>query len=373
MADLMWKVRFIDYPAQFRKMEREVMGTIRTVLSRGDLILRQQLRDFEEHLAAFVGTKYAVGVSSCTDALHLTLRAAGVGPGDEVITVSHTFVATAAAIHHAGATPVLVDIGDDHNMDVDLVEAAISSRTKAIIPVHLNGRVCDMGKLMKLAEKQDLIVIEDAAQALGASFNGIKAGAFGLAGCFSFYPAKLLGAFGDGGAVVTNSKELADKIKLLRNHGRTEDGEIAFWSFNCRLDNLQAAILDLKLKYLPQWIARRREIAQLYHRRLSGIRQLHLPPPPADKGPYFDIYQNYEIEAEDRDHLMAHLKESGIEVFIQWGGKGVHQFKALGLMHFKLPRTEWMFKRALMLPMHTELSDEQVEYVADCIKEFYSK
>lgn len=368
-----WKVRFIDYPTQFQKMEREIMDTIRTVLSKGDLMLRQQLKDFEDHLAAFVGTKYAVGVSNCTDALHLTLRAAGIGPGDEVITVSHTFVATAAAIHHAGAAPVLIDIGDDHNMNVDLIEAAITPRTKAIMPVHLNGRLCDMGKLMAIAEKHDLLVIEDAAQALGASFKGTKAGAFGLAGCFSFYPAKLLGAFGDGGAVVTNSKEISDKIRLLRNHGRTDDGDIAFWSFNCRLDNLQAAILDLKLKHLPQWIARRREIAQLYHRRLSGVRQLYLPPPPVNDGAYFDIYQNYEIEAEDRDRLVEHLKESGIEVFIQWGGKGVHQFKALGLTHFKLPRTERMFERTLMLPMHTELSNEQVEYVADAIRRFYSK
>ncbi len=368
-----WKVRFIDYPTQFKKMESEIMSTIITVLSKGDLMLRQQLKDFEEHLAAFVGTKYAVGVSNCTDALHLTLRAAGVGPGDEVITVSHTFVATAAAIHHAGATPVLVDIGDDHNMNVDLVETAITPRTKAIIPVHLNGRVCNMEKLMAIAEKHKLLVIEDAAQALGASFKGTKAGAFGLAGCFSFYPAKLLGAFGDGGAVVTNSAKIAEKIRLLRNHGRTEDGDVAFWSFNCRLDNLQAAILDLKLKYLPQWITRRRQIAQLYHRRLSGIRQLLLPPPPVDNGPYFDIYQNYEIEAEDRDRLVEHLKESGIEVFVQWGGKGVHQFKALGLTHFKLPRTERMFQRTLMLPMHTELSDEQVEYVANIIRRFYSK
>lgn len=368
-----WKVRFIDYPTQYQKMEHEIMGTIKTVLSRGDLMLRQQLKDFEDHLANFVGTKYAVGLSNCTDALHLALRAAGVGSGDEVITVSHTFVATAAAIHHADAAPVLVDIGDDHTMNVDLVEATITPRTKAIIPVHLNGRVCNMEKLMAIAKKHRLLVIEDAAQALGASFKGTEAGAFGLAGCFSFYPAKLLGAFGDAGALVTNSKEIADKVKLLRNHGRTDDGDVAFWSFNCRLDNLQAALLDLKLQQLPAWITRRREIAQLYHRRLSNIRQLHLPPPPVNDGTYFDVYQNYEIEAEDRDRLVAHLKESGVEVFIQWGGKGIHQFKTLELTHYKLPRTDRMFQRTLMLPMHTELSDEQVDYVAEVVRRFYSK
>ena len=367
-----WKVRYIDYPAQYQKMRPQILEIVDTVLSNGDLMLRQQLRDFEADLAAFVGTKYAVGVSNCTDAMHLVLRAAGVGPGDEVITVSHTFVATAAAIHHAGATPVLVDIGEDHNMNVGLLEAAITPRTKAIIPVHLNGRVCDMGRLMTIVEKHGLLVTEDAAQALGASFNGTKGGAFGLAGCFSFYPAKLLGAYGDAGAVVTNSQEITEKVTRLRDHGRMADGDIAGWSFNCRLDNLHAAILDFKLKQVPGWIERRREIARIYHERLSDLPQLLLPPPPTADSPYFDVFQNYEIEAEDRDRLRAYLQECGIETMIPWGGKGVHQFQALGLTHFRLPRTERMFQRALMLPMHCELSDEQVVYVAECIRHFYA-
>ena len=367
-----WKVRYIDYPQQYQKIRSEVLETVDTVLSQGDVMLRQQLRDFESNLAAFVGTKYAVGASNCTDAMHLTLRAAGIGPGDEVITVSHTFVATAAAIHHAGATPVLVDIGDDHNMNVDLVEEAITPRTKAIMPVHLNGRLCDMGELMAIAEKHNLIVIEDTAQALGGSYEGVKGGDWGLAGCFSFYPAKLLGAYGDAGAVVTNSQEIAEKVTRLRDHGRTADGDIAGWSFNCRLDNLHAAILDLKLKQVPEWIERRREIAGLYQDRLLDIPQLLLPPPPVTDGPYFDVFQNYEIEAEDRDSLKAHLQDSGIETMIPWGGKGVHQFQALGLTHFRLPRTERMFQRALMLPIHCELSDEQVAYAADCIRRFYA-
>jgi len=367
-----WKVRYIDYAAQYQKLRSEILETVDTVLSQGDVMLRQQLRDFEANLATFVGTKYAVGTSNCTDALHLTLRAAGIGPGDEVITVSHTFVATAAAIHHAGATPVLVDIGDDHNMDVDLLEAALTPCTKAIMPVHLNGRVCDMRKLMAIAEKHNLVVIEDAAQVLGGSFNGTKGGAFGLAGCFSFYPAKLLGAYGDAGAVVTNNLEIANKVRALRDHGRLPNGDLAGWSFNCRLDNLHAAILDLKLRQVPGWIKRRREIARIYHERLSDILQLLLPPPPVTNGLYFDIFQNYEIEAEDRDRLKAYLQDSGIETMIPWGGKGVHQFKALGLTYFRLPRTERMFQRALMLPMHCELTYEQVVYVAECIRRFYA-
>ena len=240
------------------------------------------------------------------------------------------------------------------------------------MPVHLNGRVCEMEKIMAIANKFNLLVIEDAAQALGGSFKGTKGGTFGLAGCFSFYPAKLLGAYGDARAVVTNSKEIADKVKLLRNHGRTEDGDVAGWSFNCRMDNLQASILDLKLKYVPAWIDRRREIAKIYHQRLSDIPQLHLPQPPTTDGPYFDVFQNYEIEAEDRDKLAVYLKEWGVESMISWGGKGVHQFKELGLTHFHLPRIERMFERVLMLPMNPELTNEQVEYVADCVRKFYS-
>ena len=366
-----WKVRYVDYPAQFKRMEEEIMGTIRQVLSQGDLMLRQQLRDFEANLAAFVGTKYAVGVSNCTDGLHLALRAAGIGPGDEVITVSHTFVATAAAIHHVGAKAVLVDIGDDHNMNVDLVEKEITARTKAIMPVHLNGRACDMGRLMPLAQERGLLVIEDAAQALGALYGGKRAGSFGLAACFSFYPAKLLGAFGDAGAVVTDDRGLAEKVRLLRDHGRTPDGDIACWSFNCRMDNLQAALLDLKLKRVPEWIRCRRELARTYHETLSSIAQVLLPPPPCETGPYFDVFQNYEIEAEDRDRLVAHLKANGVEVMLPWGGRGVHQFPSLGLTRYSLPRTDQMFRGALMLPMHTELTNDQVTCVANTIREFY--
>jgi dTDP-4-amino-4,6-dideoxygalactose transaminase len=368
-----WKVRFVDYPTQFRKMDDEIMGTIRTVLSQGDLMLRQQLRDFEANFAHFVGTRYAVGTSNCTDALHLVLRAAGVGPGDEVITVAHTFVATAAAIHHAGATPILVDIGDDHLMDVDQVEAVVTPHTKAVILVHLNGRLCDMGRLMPLAEHHGLLVIEDSAQALGASFNGTRGGAFGIAGCFSFYPAKLLGAFGDAGAMTTNSADMAEKVMALRDHGRTGPGELSGWSFNCRMDNLHAAVLDLKLRRVPEWIRRRRQLAARYHERLSGLPQVLLPPPPAENGPYFDVYQNYELEAQDRDGLVAFLKGRGVEILIPWGGKAVHQFKTLELTRFSLPTTERLFRGVLMLPLHTELSDDQIDYVCDTVREFYAR
>jgi dTDP-4-amino-4,6-dideoxygalactose transaminase len=368
-----WKVRYIDYPLQYRKMKAEILATVDAVLSRGDVMLRQQLRDFEAHLAEFVGTGYAVGVSNCTDAMRLCLLAAGIGPGDEVITVSHTFVATAAAIHHTGATPVLVDIGGDHNMDPDLVESAVTRRTKALIPVHLNGRVCRMDRLMEIARRHGLTVVEDAAQAMGASFRGTKAGAFGTAGCFSFYPAKLLGAFGDAGAVVTHQREMAERVMLLRNHGRTADNDVAGWSFNARMDNLQAALLDLKLGSVPAWIERRRAVAGRYQERLHDVPEVGLPVGPTDSGPHFDVFQNYEIEAEGRDALALHLADRGVETLIPWGGKGVHQFRALGLSGHRLPKTDRLLGRALMLPMNAELTDGEVRYVAEEIRAFYGR
>jgi dTDP-4-amino-4,6-dideoxygalactose transaminase len=366
-----WKVRFINYPLHFRTMETEVIETIHEVLAAGDLILRKQTEQFEANLAAYCGTKFAVGVSNCTDALHLCYRAAGIGPGDEVITVSHTFVATVAGIVHAGGCPKLIDIGNDHNMDPRRIEAAITARTKAIVPVSLNGRACDLPRILEIADKHGLVVVEDSAQALGAVVGGKKAGAWGLAGCFSFYPAKTLGAFGDAGAVVTNDERLAERVRLLRNHGRAADGRIACWSFNCRIDNLHAALLDLKLKRLPQSIERRRAIARIYHAELASVDALRLPPPPGSEPTRYDAFQNYEIEAEDRDRLLAHLKAKGVEILLPWGGRAVHQSPALGLGNASLARTEELFRKVLLLPMYPELTDDEVRYVAGVVKEFY--
>lgn len=364
-----WSVRFVDFPEAFRRIEPEVMSTIREVLAGGDLIMRQQMLDFEQHLAGFVGTNYAVGVSNCTDGMRLTLEALGIGPGDEVITVAHTFVATMAAIHHVGAQPVLVDVGDDRNMDLELVEAAITPRTKGILPVHLDGRLCQMDRLMEIAEKHSLPVIEDAAQALGATYEGVCGGAWGLAGAFSFYPAKLLGGYGDAGAVVTNNAPLADCLRALRDHGRVSKTELNGWGWNCRLDNLQAAVLDLKLKRIPDVINRRRQLAAIYDEALTGIAQVVLPARP-DHGPHFDVYQNYVIEAERRDDLMQHLTDKRIETMVSWPVPMHHQ--PIGLGRFRLPRTEELSGRVLSLPLTNELEEHQVIFVADSIREFYA-
>lgn len=368
-----YKVPFVNYPEQFHRLREEILATVEKVFSGGDFILRGEVERFERDIASFVGTKYAVGVNSGTDAMLLSLKAAGIGPGDGVITTAHTFVATVAVIVHCGAAPVLVDVGEDYNTNVDLVEEAITHRTKAIIPVHLNGRLCHMEKLMAIAEKHNLMVIEDAAQALGASFDGKRAGAFGLAGCFSFYPAKILGGAGDGGIVVTNNRELVEKIRLLRDHGQQRaTGNILYFGFNSRLDNLQAAILNVKLKHLPQWIERRRELAKAYHKGLSDIPYLELPPPPKSSDRYFDVFTNYVVRTQERDRLVDHLRECSIEVLISWP-KPMHHHKVLGLGHFYLPETERISKEVVSLPLNSEISNEQVEYVIESVRGFYAR
>lgn len=368
---MVYKVPFVNYPEHYRRMWNEVIGAISEALSRGDLLLRGQLRQFEKDIASFVGAKYAVGLNSGTDAMFLSLKAAGIGSGDEVITVAHTFVATIATIVHCGATPILVDVGEDMNMDVEQVKQKISQKTKAIMPIHLNGRLCNMEKLMAIADEYNLIVIEDAAQALGASFNGKKAGSFGLTGCFSLYPAKMLGAAGDGGFATTNDEEMEEKIRLLRDHGQQRTtGKILFYGFNSRLDNVQAAILNVKLKYLPKWIGRRREIAKVYHEGLSDMTEVKLPPPPTTTGPYYDVYQNYVIRVKDRDELVKFLEKNGVETMVSWRIPN-HLQPSLNLKHFSLPKTEKLSNEVVSLPMYPELTDEQIHYVIEIIHDFY--
>ncbi len=245
-----YRVPFIDPRKHYSNLKAESDEAITDCLSKGDLILRSQLKDFEKNFASCVGTKYAVGLNSGYHALALSLQAAGIGAGDEVITVAHTFVASISAIVHCRATPVLIDVGKDYNMNMDKLEPAITPRTKAVLPVHLNGRVCDMDRLMGIAKKHNLIVIEDAAQSVGGKYNGKIAGSFGLAGCFSHYPFKILSGFGDGGTLTTDDPDIARKATLLRYNGEDrETGEYHYHGYTCLLDNVQAAVLDVKLKH----------------------------------------------------------------------------------------------------------------------------
>lgn len=250
-----YRIPFVNPSKHYSNLKDEIDGAIIDCLSKGDLILRSQLKNFEEHFASLVGTKYAVGLSSGYHALVLSLQAAGIGEGDEVITVAHTFVATISAIVNYGATPVLIDVGKDYNMDMNELESAITPRTRAVLPVHLNGRLCDMDSLAEIVKKHNLIVIEDAAQSIGGKYNGKVAGSFGLAGCFSHYPFKILGGFGDGGTLTTDDPDIARKTSLLRYNGEDrETGEYHYHGYTCLLDNIQAAVLDVKLKHLPEWI-----------------------------------------------------------------------------------------------------------------------
>jgi dTDP-4-amino-4,6-dideoxygalactose transaminase len=281
-------------------------------------------------------------------------------------------VASAAAVHHAGGTPVLADCGSDHLIDPTSVAASIGPRTRGIMPVQLNGRTAAMEPLLELAERHGLFVVEDACQALGSRYKGRFAGTFGIAASISFYPSKTLGCFGDGGAVVTNDDKMAARVRLLQDHGRGSDGMVSCWGFNSRLDNVQAAILGIKLKKYDSYVARRRDIARLYDTRLRETEELHLPPAPDSDPNHFDIFQNYEIEADNRDALRAHLEQRGVRTIMQWGGKTIHQFEALGLGK-SLPYTERMTQRFMLLPMNTALSDSDVTYICDCIEEFYSR
>ena len=363
-------IPFFDYPQLFTGEEELLVAIVRDVGRRGAFILQHDLERFEDNLARFLGARHTLGVGNATDGLIFALRAAGIGNGDEVIFCSHTMVATAAAIYFAGAIPVPVECGPDHLIDPVSAAQAVTSRTRAILPTQLNGRTADMDALNALARPSNLVIIEDAAQALGSRFKGQAAGTFGAAAAISFFPAKVLGCLGDGGAVITNDDAIYDRTLQLRDHGRRADGEIVSWGLNSRLDNLQAAILDARLAEYEAVIERRRAIARLYRQRLGSLEQLTLPPGPDNDADHFDIYQNYEIEADRRDSLKEHLKKSGIGTLIQWGGKAVHQWDKLGFTE-KLPFTEKLFERLLLLPLNMSLADDDVHMVCDAIWEFY--
>jgi dTDP-4-amino-4,6-dideoxygalactose transaminase len=366
-------IPFFNYPALFAPHEQELLDVMRDVCRRGAYILQKDCLEFEESIRRYTQAKHVFGVANGTDALIIALKAAGIKAGDEVIVPSHTYIASAASIHLNGAIPVLAECGRDHMLDPEDIEKRITTRTKAIMPVQLNGRTCDMAAIQALADKHGLTIVEDAAQALGSKFNGRMAGTFGAAGTISLYPAKLLGCFGDGGLVVTNDDRVARQISLLRDHGRNEDGRVVAWGFNSRLDNLQAAILNFKFKTFAHDIARRRAIAALYQQRLGDMVELGLPPAPDSDPRHFDVYQNYELEADRRDELREHLEARGIRTIIQWAGTPVHQFRELGFGDVNLPKTDRFFTRCFMLPMNTTLSDDDVHYICDAIRAFYGR
>lgn len=365
------QIPFFNYRAIFERFEDDFVKIFRDVGKRGAFILQKDLFDFEDAMKEYLNVNHAFGVADGTNAIIIGLMTIGIGPGDEVIVPSHTYIASAASVHLVGATPVLCDIGPDNLICPKSAASKITSRTKAIMPVNVNGRTCAMDPLFKIANDHGLMIVEDSAQAFGSKYKGKNAGTFGKFGTFSFYPAKVLGCFGDGGAIVTNDDTIADKIAYLHDHGRDKDGAVVAWGTNSRLDNLQAAFLHHKLKFYHEDIARRRAIAAQYQAGLGDLPQLDLPVAPDAQPDHFDIYQNYEMAADDRDALQAFLRENGIGAIQQWAGTPVHQFDALGFKD-DLPATDRFFKRTLMLPMHMAMTDEDVAYIVAKIRRFYN-
>ena len=368
-------IPFFNYPALYHRYEADFDRIFKDVCSRGAFILQKDLEQFETHLAKFLNCGTALGVADGTNAMIIGLKACNIGAGDEVIIASHTYIATAAAIKLVGAEPVFADIGSDFMMSVASAAAKVTPRTKAIMPTQLNGRCCNMDEIAALADKHGLMVLEDSAQGLGARFKGKAAGTFGRFGTLSFYPAKLMGCFGDGGAVMTSDPEIAEKLTLLRDHGRNDDGDVVDWGTNSRLDNLQAAFLDFRLATFDEDMTRRRQIAARYEAGFASHEMLFLPQGPSD-GDHFDVYQNYEMAAEDRDGLRDWLQDKGVRTIIQWAGSPVHHFEKLGYGQEKfddLDKTDWFFDRCLMLPMHMALSDDDVDYIIEQVLGYYAQ
>jgi dTDP-4-amino-4,6-dideoxygalactose transaminase len=371
----MMKVPLLDLKAQYRAIKDEVIAATRELYETQRFILGPKVEKLEERVARYCQTEYAVGVSSGTDALLISLMAAGIGPGDEVITSPHTFFATAGSIARVGATPVFVDIEEDtYNIDPQAITEKITKQTKAMIPVHLYGQCCDMDPILELAHAHEIMVIEDAAQAIGAEYKGRRAGCMSDMGCFSFFPSKNLGAFGDGGMVTTSSDILYEKLKILRVHGSDPKYYHKLIGGNFRLDALQAAIILVKLPYLDQWTSARRANARRYrelfsHKGLDGFIGL-----PVEKNGRH-IYNQFVIAVQtDRDELRRFLNEAGIgtEVYYPVPMHLQPCFEYLNARKGSFSKSEAAAEKTLALPIYAELTDEQQEYVVQKINAFYS-
>jgi dTDP-4-amino-4,6-dideoxygalactose transaminase len=365
-------IPFVDLEREYREISGEIREAIERVLKSGWFILREEVRRFEEEFSTYIGTKYGIGVNSGSDALYLALQALGIGKGDEVITVSHTFVSTADAIVRNGAKPVFVDIdADTYCIDVTKIEERITNKTRAILPIHLYGHPADMEPITDIAKKYNLIVIEDACQAHGAEYKGKKVGSIGDVGCFSFYPVKNLGAYGDGGMVVTNDDALTTRLKMLRNCGQSQKYHHDFVGINSRLDEIQAAILRVKLHHLDEWNERRREVAGLYDELLkdSGVAT------PVEKEYAKHVYHLYVIRHKNRETLQKRLLERGIQTIIHYPIP-VHlqrAYESLGYGKGDFPVTEECANEVLSLPIFPELKNEEVEYVAQSLSKVVHK
>jgi dTDP-4-amino-4,6-dideoxygalactose transaminase len=370
------EIPLVDLKAQYATIRDEVRRAIDDVLESMQLTIGPNVKAFDQEFAAYIGTKHSVGVGSGTDALQLAIRACGVSAGDEVITVSHTFFATVEAILYANARPILVEV-DEKTMNIDpaAVAAAITPRTKAIIPVHLYGRTADLKALRQIAGDRNIMIIEDAAQAHGALTDDgtTKAGAFGRVGCFSFYCSKNLGAYGEAGSITTNDDRLAEELRALREHGQSTRYYHPVVGYNARLDELQAAILRIKLRRLPEWNNRRRELARAYNKLLAGSGVITPEVPSGDRHVFY-VYC-IRVPGGRRDDLRKYLGDRGIGTQIHYPVPIHLQQSAefLGYRKGDLPVTERLATEVLSLPMYPELTDEQIDRVSTSIREFMKK
>ena len=367
-------MKFLDLSYQYKLIKKEIDNSVKRVLDKGIFISGEDVEKFEKEMAKFCGVKYAISVNSCTDALFLSLKALGIKEGDEVITSPFTFIATAEAIANVGAKPVFVDIDSQtFNIDPFKIEQKITKRTKAILPIHIFGQMADMKRIMKIAKKYKLYVVEDAAQAIGSKHNNKKAGSIGDLVCFSFFPSKNLAAFGDGGAITTNNKKLADKIHLLKNHGSSKKDKYLnlILGTNSRLDSIQAAILRVKLKYLNQWNKKRQENAKYYKDRLCNVQ---LPYIASGNNHVFHQY-TVLVDSKIRNSLIKYLKDCKIPTMIYYS-MPLHLQPALKYLGYKkndFPKAEKICKEVLSLPIYPEMSQKEQDFIIRKIKEFYKK
>lgn len=369
------KVPMLDLSEQYEGLKKEIFEVLDQVMGSSRFILGDNVKNLEQNIAAYSNVGHGIGVANGSDAIHIALQAIGIGPGDEVITSPFTFFATGGAIVRAGAKPVYVDIDPiTFNIDPEKVEQAITEKTKAIIPVHLYGQMADMERLAEIAQKHNLAIIEDAAQAIGAKQNGKSVGELGSAATYSFFPTKNLGAYGDGGMIVTNDGEIAEKSRIIRVHGSKPKYFHHVLGYNSRLDELQAAVLNVKFPHLERWSKLRREKAATYTHLFNGKLGESVVTPVEKEGNYH-VFHQYTVRVERRDELQKYLNELGISTMVYYPLPLHVQpvFKELGYQEGELPETEKAAKEALSLPMFPELKIEQQVYVVGKIAEFYEK
>lgn len=363
-------IPYVNLAAQHAPIRDELLAAIGNVIDKGQFILGEEVAEFERRFAELCGVRYAVGLNSGTDALILALKAIGIGPGDEVITVLNSFVSSTSCIALIGARPVFVDVCEDYNINAALIEQAITPRSRAILPVHLTGRPADMDPILEVARIYRLHVIEDCAQAVMAEYKGKRVGSFGLVGCFSLHPLKTLNACGDGGVLTTDDADLAGQVRILRNIGLKTRDDCVVWSGNSRLDTLQAAILLVKLHYLEVWTEKRRANARFYQEHLNGLSQVKIP---TDKPHERAVYHTFVIQADYRDELQAHLSKMGIGTAIHYPIP-IHLQKAARNLNYgpsSFPIAERQARRILSLPVYPELEEAELKYVVDSIRGFY--